>query len=171
MQKNNGDKTIKILIYILSLLIFVLLMLLVVIIPSVKKYKSNKNEYNTLLMQNKHLKKKDEQLGSIFKKEKNASDLLLSKYSNDFDKDDFSVFAKKYFKDVNIKRVVKPNDKSIFKTYSFLATTKTDTLKEFYRFLDDTQKYKSIVKINFPISLKRENTHVVIRFNIDIYKN
>jgi len=168
MSKNENN-TIKFLIYILVFLIIVLLLLIVFVIPGIKSYKSNSAELKLLEKKSINLKKREKELKKELDILKKSDAKILTKIDNSFDIDDFINYSKKYLKDVNISIISKQSD--IFAEYNLTALTLQKSPKAFYQFLDSLQRYKNIIKIDFPIEMVSKKDHIVLNFHIKVLKN
>jgi len=168
-KKSRGDTTIKTLIYILVFLIIILLLLIGLIIPNIKSYKLNKSDLKIFTEKNNNLSRKQVELQKNIADFKKVNSAVISKLNNKFDKDDFISFASKYLKDIKIKKITKSKEPS-FEVYEFSAKTSSKSPVEFFKFVENLKNYKSIIKINFPISLVAKSNKIEVKFKIASYK-
>lgn len=168
-KKNNSSGAVKFLIYILAFLILILAFAFLFIIPQITKYKNAKASYATdskkytvLLEDEKELSKK---LSLI--KEENKK--IIETFSQEFSKEKFTAYAKKYFDEVELIKLDSDTDSSALKTYKFSANLKAQNPKKFYNFVKNLQSYKGVVKINFPITITSKNSHLEIKFHLSAY--
>ncbi len=168
-KKNSSGGAVKFLIYILIFLILILAFAFLFIMPQITNYKNAKasyamdsKKYTGLLEDEKELSKK---LGLI--KEENRK--IIETFSQEFNKEKFINYAKKYFDEVKLTKMDSDTDSSALKTYKFSANLKAQNPKKFYNFVKDLQAYKGIIKINFPITITSQNSHLEIKFNLSAY--
>jgi len=131
-----------------------------------KKYKTNKavlkkyeKIYRLEKKENKRLEKK-----IVLLKKKYKADII--RYNNIFDKEKFKKFAKKYVNIIDISKVEQKNDHLIYK-----IDCKINSINNLYKFIENLNNYTNIVKITFPIVLKREEKSYLVSFNVTIISN
>ena len=145
-------------------------MLLLFIIPSIKEYKSKKSDIHRYTSQNKHLIEKQESLSAMVEQYQEENNTTIKSFSHDFNQSAFLDFAGKYFSHVSLVEGNVTSTQSQFQTYSFSATSQAKTPIEFYKFIDALDRYPSIIKINFPITLISEGQAIELSFSMSIYK-
>jgi cell division protein FtsB len=170
MSKSSENSTIKFLIYVLIFLLSVLALLIFLVIPTIKSYKLNRSDLKTYNEKNENLILKEIELKKnieIFKKNNNK---LIKTFDNKFDEKDFIQYSNKYLKNIKLFKL-KGNSNQSFDDYNFTASTSTKSPKEFFEFVKNLKNYKSIIKINFPISLVSKPNKIDINLNMGVYKN
>ena len=161
MRKNNFS-LIKLVIFIIFFLIVLTLFLIIYIIPAMKKYKTNDYE----LKKYEKIYRKQQSKITFLEKKKN---LLKDKYKKSikiyeekFDKKDFVNFINSQIKDAKIELVDK-KDNSVYK-----ISGKINRINDFDRVIDKINKYKNLVKITFPILIKKDEKLYFIAFSVTI---
>ena len=159
MKKSNFS-IIKLILFIMFFLIILVFFLLLYIIPMMKKYKTNEYElkkyekiYRKQANNIKHLKKKEKLLSKTYR------DSIL-KFQNNFNKKDFEKFVKKYIKNIKISSV---NNQG-----KFLLEGNINNLSKFTDFIEGVRKYKNIIKVEFPISIKKVEKSYKISFYVTV---
>jgi hypothetical protein len=170
MSKSSDNNTIKFLIYVLIFLLSVLILLIFLVIPSIKSYKLNRSELKTFNEKSRYLTEKEIELKKSIESFKNENKKLIKIFDNKFNEKDFIQYSNKYLKNIKLFKVKDNLDKS-FDEYNFTASTTTKSPKEFFEFIKNLKNYKSIIKINFPISLESKPNEIDINFNIGVYKS
>jgi len=164
----NIDIT-KLLIYVLVFIVACLVMIFAFLVPSIKEYKQVKYESRMQIAASAQTQRlydaKSKALNEIKQNDKAALDAL----ENKFDVENFTQFASKYFMNVNLsepKEAVKNGEISI---YGLTVTGSMKTPTKFYEFIDALQSYENIVKIDFPIKMRKDTEKIDATFGIKIY--
>jgi len=161
MKKNNFS-ILKLFIFLLFFLLILTMFMIVYIIPVMKEYKTNES---VLKKYEKLYKKEKEKINYLKRKEdllKDKYKISIKKYENDFNEDDFKKFLSKYLSDVKIKKTVDKNNTK----YHIQANT--NEIENFLNMVEKLNNYKNIVKVLFPIDIKREEKSYNIAFYITI---
>lgn len=169
MNKSSVDATIKFLIFVLIFMIVVFVFVFVFVIPGIKGYKNAKSEYIVSSKYEKILQKEQKELQLELKKVKKENKKIIDLFSKEFDKDEFITFSKKYFDDVNLTKIKSDTNSSALNIYQFYADFKAQNPKQFYDFIKDLHNYKSLAKINFPITVTSKDSHLQIFFRMSVY--
>jgi len=161
MKKSNFS-ILKLLIFLMFFLVILTLFLLLYIIPVMKKYKTNKlilNKYEKVYKKSKNevkfLKKKKSLLKEKYKKS-------LTKYNQNFDKNDFISFIKDKIKNLKITKV---KDKNLL---HYSIEGEIDKIYNFTKIVESLNSYKNIVKATFPITIEKDKKSYKIFFNVTI---
>lgn len=170
MSLNNENSTIRLLIYILTFLVLILLILLFFIIPNIKSYKISQVELKNIEKKIDDLKQKEDSLKSDLKKINSENRFIIDKFDRDFNKSKFVKFANRYLQDIKITEI-KDKNSSKFREYKFSAYSKNSSPKEFFKFIESLKDYESVVKVNFPILLEKQNQKIFIKLVLDIYRS
>ncbi len=154
-----SNKIFKILIFLIFFSIVLIFFLIFFIIPRVKEYKTNRiilNKYERLYQKEQFnlemLKKKKKLTYQKYKDE-------ILKYDRKFDKKDFLIILKKYLKKVSIKKIANNRYK---------INGELDDIAKFYLLIDEINRYKNIIKVDFPVIYKQNGGYITISFIIHI---
>jgi len=154
-----------------TLFVFIFLFLLgVFVTPSIKKFKINKKEYyitqHQLNKSENLLAQKTAQYQKLFKENKR----IIFALKREFNKENFTMFARKYMKIKSIKdkNISVYENNFIKKTY--IVTAKLNTPVDFYNFVDASKNYKNIIKIYFPIVFKAKNGEINLLYKLEHFK-
>jgi len=169
MSKGNVDATIKFLIFVLVFMIVVFAFVFLFVIPGIKGYKSAKAEYHANLKFEKVLQNEQNELQIELEKAKKENKNIIDLFSKKFDKTEFIAFAKKYFDDANLTKIKSDTNSSALNIYQFHADIKAQNPKQFYSFIKDINNFKSLAKINFPITINANNGHLQMHFRMSVY--
>jgi hypothetical protein len=169
MSKGNVDTTIKFLIFVLIFIIVVFAFVFMFVIPGIKGYKNAKSEYLANLKYEKVLHKEQNELQEELEKAKKENKNIIDLFSKKFDKNEFITFAKKYFDDANLTKIKTDTNSSALNIYQFHADIKAQNPKQFYSFIKDLHNFKSLAKINFPITISSNDSHLQMHFRMSVY--
>ncbi len=168
-KKSSSSGAIKFLIYIFIFLILILVFAFLFIIPQITKYKNAKTKY---MMDGKNytiLQKDEKELSKQLALIKEENRKIIETFSQEFTEKNFTIYAKKYFDEVKLVKLDSDTGSSTLKTYRFSANLKAQNPKKFYDFVKDLKNYEGVVKINFPITISSENSHLEIKFQLSAY--
>jgi len=161
-MKRNSFSIVKLIIFIIFFLVITTFFLTIYVIPKMKEYKTNKIElkrYERLYKKQVNdlifLEKKRKLLKEKYKK-------IKVKYERRFDEKDFKIFLLQNFKDVKIKSNYKKN-RHIYKISGTI-----NSIEDLIEIINKINSYKSILKINFPIDIKRKDKSYLTYFYISI---
>jgi hypothetical protein len=169
MIKGGVDTTIKFLIYLLIFLIVVLAFVFLFVIPEIKGYQSAKTEYNLNLKEHNNLQIEEKNLISQLGIVKTKNREIIDRFAKKFDVDEFKIFAKKYFDDVELTKISSDINSTALKVYQFSAQLKAQNPKQFYNFVKELDTYDGLAKINFPITISSQDTTLKINFHMSVY--
>lgn len=157
----------KLLIFITIFLIVNILMIFGFLVPNIKDYKQIQAEHSSqksaLAKINKNFQNTLDELKDIEK----SNEFTLKSINNKFDEKLFIVFASQFFENVQLSKIHSEN--SDFYRYKLNVSTSMDTPSRFYEFLDALKRFENVVKIDFPITMKAENSIINTTFNVRIY--
>ncbi len=168
-KKNNSSGAVKFLIYILIFLILILAFAFLFIIPQITKYKNSKANYETNSIKYTVLLEDEKELSKKLSLVKEENKKIIETFSQEFSKERFTTYAKKYFDEVKLIKLDSDTQSQALKTYKFSANLKAQNPKKLYSFVKDLQNYKGVVKINFPITIISKNNHLEIKFHLSAY--
>ena len=164
----NIDVT-KLLIYILIFIVACLVMIFGFLVPSIKEYKQVKYESRMQIAASAQTQRlydaKSKALNEIKQNDKVALDAL----ENKFDVENFTQFASKYFMNVNLSEPKEAAKNGEISVYELTVTGSMKTPAKFYEFMDALQSYENIVKIDFPIKMRKDAEKIDTTFGVKIY--
>ncbi|MBC2883704.1 hypothetical protein H7R39_10655 [Campylobacter sp. Marseille-Q3452] len=164
----NIDVT-KLLIYVLICIIACLAMIFGLLVPSIKEYKQVKYESRMQIAASAQTQRlydaKSKALDEIKQNDKAQLDAL----ENKFDTDKFTQFTSKYFANVNLSGLKEAAKNGEISVYELTVTGSMKTPAKFYEFMDALQSYENIVKIDFPIKMRKDTEKIDATFGIKIY--
>jgi len=164
-------QSIYILILSLVLLIFVLLFSFLLLIPEGKNYRVQRTQLRKIDKEvSQYENFKDETLTKLKKLQSDNHKVIIA-FSTSFSKEKFQKLYSKYFTSLDISKSSKVIEEDGFLTYDINTTSKINSPKSFYNFLDAINKSDWIVSVNFPINFKRENEVIRSSFSMKVYKN
>ena len=164
----NIDVT-KLLIYVLICIIACLAMIFGLLVPSIKEYKQVKYESRMQIAASAQTQRLYDAKLKTLDEIKQNNKAQLDALENKFDTDKFTQFASKYFANVNLsepKEVAKNGEISV---YELTVTSSMKTPAKFYEFMDALQNYENIVKIDFPIKMRKDTEKIDASFGVKIY--
>ena len=93
----------------------------------------------------------------------------LGDAADKFDADKFAQFASKYFTNVNLSEPKEAAKNGEISVYELTVTGSMKTPAKFYEFMDALQSYENIVKIDFPIKMRKDAEKIDATFGVKIY--
>ena len=164
----NIDIT-KLLIYVLVFIVACLVMIFAFLVPSIKEYKQVKYESRMQIAASAQTQRlydaKSKALNEIKQNDKVALDAL----ENKFDVENFTQFASKYFMNVNLSELKEAAKNGEISVYELMVMGSMKTPTKFYEFMDALQSYENIVKIDFPIKMRKDTEKIDATFGVKIY--
>ena len=164
----NIDIT-KLLIYVLVFIVACLVMIFAFLVPSIKEYKQVKYESRMQIAASAQTQRlydaKSKALNEIKQNDKVALDAL----ENKFDVENFTQFASKYFMNVNLSELKEAAKNGEISISGLTVTGSMKTPTKFYEFIDALQSYENIVKIDFPIKMRKDAEKIDATFGVKIY--
>ena len=96
--------------------------------------------------------------------------VIYQAYEKDFSEEKFLKFAKVYFSSANLVKLKdKASKNEPFLFYILEAEASIKNPNSFQDFLSGLKNYESIVKVDFPVSLKTSEDKILTSFSIKIY--
>ena len=157
---HNIDVT-KLLIYVLICIIACLAMIFGLLVPSIKEYKQVKYESRMQIAASAQTQR----LYDAKSKALNEINAL----ENKFNADKFTQFASKYFANVNLSEPKEAAKNGEISVYELTVMGSMKTPAKFYEFMDALQSYENIVKIDFPIKMRKDTEKIDATFGVKIY--
>jgi len=165
-----NDKTLKFIIFILSFLAIVMAFVFLFVIPSIKSYKTQKTAYQYQTKKEKELSAKKAELEQALKDTEKKYENALNAFKEDFNETAFLQVAGKYFQNVKLVPQGHKTTESGLQIYQFHADFSAQTPVKFYQFIDELNRMKNVVKINFPIELLAQDKKIWLRFKMSVYR-
>ena len=165
-----GIDIIKNLLFFTIFVVVFLSLLGMFVAPSIKKFKAQKKEYfitQTKLNESENnLAKTSLEYQQLYRENKK----IIFALKREFDKENFKMFASKYMQIEQIKdeNISVYENNFIKKTY--IVTAKLQTPVDFYNFVEESKKYKNILKIYFPIVFKAKNGELKLIYKLEHFK-
>ncbi len=148
----------------------VFLIVFLVLVPSIKELRNTKiqnakayNRYSYALNQQSS---KEREL----KKLKYNNLKIIRAFDTKFKESEFLNFAKKFFKQVSLKRDKSRVYKRDFILYDFNTVSKIADPTVFYRFLTDINRYDNIIQADFPIQMQALKDDINTTFKLKVYR-
>ena len=164
---------VKLLLYIFIFIIVCLVMIFGFIVPNIKEYKNLNRENRSQMASYAKVKQSYDTKFAALEAMKEKDKFIIGSYDKKFDKDKFINFASTYFSEVSLSELgdenLDSNSTEKFFRYQLNVTSSLRTPQKFYDFLDALGKYESIIKAEFPITMKGENDKIHTTFNIRVY--
>ncbi len=160
---------IKLLIYLSVFILVTLILILALVLPSIKRYRVARNEYNQAMVHKTRVE------GVLKQREKELKQLQLSNrkifdsFGHKFSQNEFTNFANKFFDTVALKEVNQSMYTDEYKVYELNVTTLLKTPVKFYKFLDGLNHYQNLIQADFPIDLKSRGDLIHSSFKIKVY--
>jgi len=162
-------------IYLLSISIFLFLFVLifsfVVLIPQGKEYRKSRVD---LKMERRELRKyqnfNDETQEELDKLQKKHRAIIIA-FDTKFNSKRFQKQHKKFFSSLEIAKLVEGEKEEGFASYEVNTTSKINSPKSFYDFLDAINKSDWIIGVDFPIEFKRDDNLIKSTFTMRVYSN
>ncbi|MCR4942777.1 MAG: hypothetical protein K5978_08330 [Campylobacter sp.] len=163
---------VKLLLYILIFILVCFVMIFSFIIPNIKDYQIIGGKYNSELSAYSKVKATHDEKFNALETLKNEQKFIIRSYDISFSIERFKNFAKKFFNDVKLTKI-NQSDQNLSRENYFLyrleVTTSLKTPQKFYDFLEELNKYESIIKAEFPIQMKGDKDQIRTSFNIKVY--
>ena len=143
----------------------------VLLIPKGKEYRSlrleNKKEDQQLeLAQNKF-----DNTESRLKEIETQNAKTITAFNTHFNPDQFERLYKKEFSDLFLTEVTTFDSNGTFREYEVNATSKITSPQSFYTFLENINKSKWIIGVNFPIHFERDGDKIRSSFTMRVHNS
>jgi hypothetical protein len=153
------------------LLVFVLIFSFLVLIPEGKVYREKRNEIKKQFAELKVHKDFNEETEEALKALRSANRHVISAYANTFDAKRFKKLHSKYFSSLEISKSYDEPTEEGFSVYRVKTSSKINSPKAFYDFLESVNKSEWIISVNFPITFKRDGESINSSFTMKVYSN
>jgi len=171
MQIEISRQNLYLLILSVLLLIFILIFSFSVLIPNGKQYRKDRIKIKIEERELKTEKNFNTDTADLLKSLRSDNKNIISAFANTFDAKRFKKLHDGYFSELVILKDPKNTEKDGFEVYSVKATSKINSPKTFYNFLDAINKTEWIISVNFPISFKRDGEVINSSFTMKVYSN
>ncbi|NPA54935.1 MAG: hypothetical protein GXO40_01055 [Epsilonproteobacteria bacterium] len=165
-----GIDIIKNMLFFVLFVIVFLVLLALFVAPSIKKFKSVKDEYYqtkmTLDTTQRQLDAKTKEYQKLFIQNKR----IIYALKRDFDVDNFKYFAKRYMNVLNIQEKNTTTYKKRFIKTTYIVTAKLKTPTNFYKFVSGANNYKCLIEVYFPIIFKAANGEITLLYKLEHFK-
>lgn len=167
MNKSNLTKN---LIFSLVCILLTSILIMGFIFPQIKSYKKLKIiEQNQERINKEHQTQYDYLAGKLqnFIQDNNT---MITMYQTKFDEKNFNNFCLKFFNSAKLD-YEKSSQTEKYQKYILKVSTNIDSPTNFYDFIKELKNYQSIVKVEFPITLKANGNEIEAVFNIKVFKD
>lgn len=171
MKINISRQYIFLLLLATVLLIFILLFSFAVLIPKGKEYRIQRNDLRKVQRDVKRHEDFNNQTYEILKKLQSQNRHVISSLDAAFNPERFKKQHKNYFNSLSLSKMTQSSDEDGFAVYEVNTTSKINSPKVFYNFLDAVNKGDWMVQVNFPINFKREVDMIQSSFTMKVYSN
>ena len=170
MKINISRQNIYLMALSILLLIFVFVFSFAVLIPEGKEYRKQRNELKKERIELiRYQNFNDETLRHLKDLQGKNRHTILA-FDNSFNPAKFEQKHKKYFTSLSIYKDVNLSKEDTFHVYEVNTTSKMDSPRGFYDFLESLNKTDWIIEVNFPIHFKREKELIKSSFTMKVYK-
>ncbi|AII15205.1 hypothetical protein CIG2463D_1573 [Campylobacter iguaniorum] len=160
---------VKLLLYALIFVIACIIMIVIFLIPSIKEYKNAKLQNSDKIV---NLAKIEQVYNSHYdnlQSLKTISKKPLDAINHPFSEIKFVAQTGKFFSNVKLNKLPKIDEKENFLRYELNVTGLMKSPQNLYDFLDFVNEYESIVRVDFPISMKSDGEKIDTSFKIKVY--
>ena len=171
MKINISRQNIYALVVSLFLLTFVLLFSFLLLIPEGQKYRIQRTKLKIIAKEVQKLKDFNIETLELLKELQGDNRHIITALGSKFSKEKFYKQHAKYFSSLDIQKQVQSANEGKFITYDINTTSKINSPKSFYGFLDALNKSDWVIGINFPIEFKREGEMIRSSFSMKVYNN
>ncbi len=170
MKINISRQNIYLLILSIFLLIFVLVFSFTVLIPKGQEYREKAAELKKVNRELRWYQGFSDETSEILQKLRSDNRHIITAFDTQFNAQRFEKQYKKYFNSLVLTEKIKTADlNGSFVEYEVNASSKIDSPKSFYNFLDAINKSDWIVGVNFPINFKRDAELIHSSFTMKVY--
>lgn len=153
------------------LLIFVILFAFLLLIPEGKEYRIKKSELKKVTREFSEYKKFHDETYNMLKELQSKNQHIIRAFKTSFTPKEFQEKHKGYFSSLHISEVLQGSNDGEFRVYEVNATSKIDSPKSFYDFLEALNKSDWIIGVDFPIHFKRVDHLIASSFTMKVYSS
>jgi len=169
MKINTSRPNIYLMVLSVFLLVFVLLFSFLVLIPEGKKYRAERKDVRLENAELRRYQNFNDEVLELLKKLQGDNRNIITAFDNSFDPQRFEKQHISYFKSLNISKKINTVEEDKFVVYEVNTTSKINSPKSFYEFLDAINKSDWIIGVNFPIHFKRDSSLIYSSFTMKVY--
>lgn len=170
----NIDMT-KLLGFVLAFLLVCAVMVLGFIVPNIKEYKAVSQANNSALLAFSKAKYLYDTRQAELDRLRQENKFILQAYGTSFDDKRFVAFVSQFFTDVSLQELKSEHAQDElagkYSLYELSVSSKADTPKKLYAFLDALSKYENIIRIDFPVQMRGEDGLIRTKFNMRVYSD
>jgi short subunit fatty acids transporter len=137
---------IKLLIFLMVFIVITLSMILFLIIPNVKDYRASKSIHKKAVVHKMRVQSVLDEREAEHAKLKEENRRSITAFMHKFSSENFMVYAKKFFDDVELKET------------------------NFYLFLEGLNRYENVIQADFPIHMESNESKISSSFTIRVYE-
>jgi len=170
MKLSISRQNIYLLVLSIFLLVFVLLFSFLVLIPEGKEYREQRI---ALKKESRELRRYQEYYDDTYERLKELQSNnrhIISAFRTPFNAERFHKQHKVFFESLSLSKIINNPDEGNFCVYEVNTTSKIDSPKSFYNFLDALNKSDWIIGVNFPIHFKRDGELIRSSFTMKVYE-
>ena len=163
---------IKLLFFLVIVIVMMLALVVFLVLPKMKEHHVIQAEYDRILEKHTYAKSlflaRETRLNQL--KQENMP--IIKAFNQPFSQEKMATFSKQFFTTTSLsknKECDSNNTKTPCLSYEFNATTPSKSPAELYSFLENLNRYESIVQIHFPIALKIDKGAINASFKLQTY--
>lgn len=153
------------------LLIFVLLFAFLLLIPEGKQYRIKKVELKKVTRELSKYQSFHDETYSMLKELQSKNKHIIRAFKTSFSPKEFQEKHKGYFSSLHISEALQGKNDGEFRVYEVNTTSKINSPKSFYDFLEAINKSDWIIGVDFPIHFKRVNHLIASSFTMKVYSS
>ena len=169
MKINISRQYIFLLALATILLIFVLLFSFMVLIPKGQEYRIKKYNLRKVQRELKRHQDFNDMTFDTLKKSQAENRHVIEALDAIFNAQKFEKQHKNYFSSITLSKMKRTADEDGFEVYEVNTSSKIDSPKTFYDFLDALNKGDWVIGVDFPINFKREADIIHSSFTMKVY--
>lgn len=164
-------QTLYMVILSVILLIGVVVFSFLLLIPKGKEYRSLRLENKKEVQQLELAQNKFDITRNRLKDIQTQNSHTITAFNTHFNPDQFEHIYKKEFTDLYLTEVTTFDSNGTFKVYEVNATSQITSPQSFYTFLENINKGKWIIGVNFPIHFERDGDKIRSSFTMRVHNS
>jgi hypothetical protein len=153
------------------LLIIVIAFSFGVLIPNGKEYRLKKAEFKKESMKLRQLSDYAFDTSTNLQKLQGENRHIITAFAAPFSIERFEKQHREYFTSLKLSKLEQKENEENFAVYEVNASSKINSPKSFYKFLDALNKSDWIIAVNFPINFKRDGELIHSSFTMKVYSD
>jgi hypothetical protein len=141
------------------------------LIPKGKEYRSLRLESKKEFQQLELAQNKFDNTENRLKEIQTQNAKTITAFNTHFNPDQFERLYKKEFSDLFLTEVTTFDSNGTFRVYEVNATSKITSPQSFYTFLENINKSKWIIGVNFPIHFERDGDKIRSSFTMRVHNS